>query len=141
MLARYTERCIEVRFYQFGFPVHPAYACGTSAVLSTAAAVFFFQVKNRTSGTVYAIVEQDSKELMRLPLSEPGEYRISDGDSYNVIEITEGGVRMKEADCPDQICVSRGLIQKSGQSIVCLPHRLVIRLEQLGDQELDAVVE
>ena len=85
------------------------------------AAVFFFQVKNRTSGTVYAIVEQDSKELMRLPLSEPGEYRISDGDSYNVIEITEGGVRMKEADCPDQICVSRGLIQKSGQSIVCLP--------------------
>ncbi len=112
-----------------------------AVILAAAAAVFFFQVKNRTSGTVYAIVEQDSKELMHLPLSEPGEYRISDGDSYNVIEITEGGVRMKEADCPDQICVSRGLIQKSGQSIVCLPHRLVIRLEQLGDQELDAVVE
>ena len=85
-----------------------------AVILAAAAAVFFFQVKNRTSGTVYAIVEQDSKELMRLPLSEPGEYRISDGDSYNVIEITEGGVRMKEADCPDQICVSRGLIQKSG---------------------------
>jgi len=79
-----------------------------AVILAAAAAVFFFQVKNRTSGTVYAIVEQDSKELMRLPLSEPGEYRISDGDSYNVIEITEGGVRMKEADCPDQICVSRG---------------------------------
>ena len=85
-----------------------------AVILAAAAAVFFFQVKNRTSGTVYAIVEQDSKELMRLPLSEPGEYRISDGDSYNVIEIAEGGVR---------------------------PHRLVIRLEQLGDQELDAVVE
>ena len=106
-----------------------------AVILAAAAAVFFFQVKNRTSGTVYAIVEQDSKE------SEPGEYRISDGDSYNVIEITEGGVRMKEADCPDQICVSRGLIQKSGQSIVCLPHRLVIRLEQVGDQGLDAVAE
>ena len=84
-----------------------------AVILAAAAAVFFFQVKNRTSGTVYAIVEQDSKELMRLPLSEPGEYRISDGDSYNVIEITEGGVRMKEADCPDQICVSRGLIGKA----------------------------
>ena len=93
-----------------------------AVILAAAAAVFFFQVKNRTSGTVYAIVEQDSKELMRLPLSDAVEYR-------------------KEADCPDQICVSRGLIQKSGQSIVCLPHRLVIRLEQLGDQELDAVVE
>ena len=60
-----------------------------AVILAAAAAVFFFQVKNKTSGTVYAIVEQDSKELMRLPLSEPGEYRISDGDSYNVIEITE----------------------------------------------------
>ncbi len=59
----------------------------------------FLSGQKQTSGTVYAIVEQDSKELMRLPLSEPGEYRISDGDSYNVIEITEGGVRMKEADC------------------------------------------
>lgn len=43
-----------------------------AVILAAAAAVFFFQVKNRTSGTVYAIVEQDSKELMRLPLSEPG---------------------------------------------------------------------
>ena len=112
-----------------------------AVILAAAAAVFFFQVKNGASGTVYAIVEQDSKELMRLPLSKPGEYRISYGDSYNIIEITEAGVRMKEADCPDQICVTRGVIQKSGQSIVCLPHRLVVRLEQVGDQELDAVAE
>ena len=112
-----------------------------AVILAAAVAVFFFQMRNKTSGTLYAVVEQDSKELMRLSLTEPGEYRISYGDNYNVIEITEGGVRMKEADCPDQICVSRGLIQKSGQSIVCLPHRLVIRLEQAGEQELDAVVE
>ena len=100
-----------------------------AVILAAAAAVFFFQVKNRTSGTVYAIVEQDSKELMRLPLSEPGEYRISDGDSYNVIEITEGGVRMKEADCPDQICVRTGWITAAGQSAVCLPNRCVLTIE------------
>ena len=62
------------------------------------------------------------------------------GDT-NVCEIQDGKAHMLSASCPDQICVSRGLIRKSGQSIVSLPHRLVIRLEQLGDQELDAVAE
>ena len=108
-----------------------------AVILAAAAAVFFFQVKNRTSGTVYAIVEQDSKELMRLPLSEPGEYRISDGDSYNVIEITEGGVRMKEADCPDQICVHQGYINEKGGMITCLPNRVVI--QTVGTDTLDGV--
>mgnify|MGYP000047909493 FL=1 len=111
-----------------------------AVILAAAAAVFFFQVKNRTSGTVYAIVEQDSKELMRLPLSEPGEYRISDGDSYNVIEIAEGGVRMKEADCPDQICVNHLAISRDGESIICLPNKVVIAIEA-GDtrNEIDSI--
>ena len=101
-----------------------------AVILAAAAAVFFFQVKNRTSGTVYAIVEQDSKELMRLPLSESGEYRISNGDSYNVIEITEGGVRMKEADCPDQICVQTGSISKEHEMIVCMPHKVIVEIRK-----------
>ena len=110
-----------------------------AVILAAAAAVFFFQIKNRTSGTVYAIVEQDSKELMRLPLSEPGEYRISDGDSYNVIEIAEGGVRMKEADCPDQYCVKHAPIDKVNETIVCLPHKVVLEIAE-GEEakEIDA---
>ena len=113
-----------------------------AVILAAAAAVFFFQVKNRTSGTVYAIVEQDSKELMRLPLSEPGEYRISDGDSYNVIEITEGGVRMKEADCPDQICRNHAAISQTGETIVCLPHKAVIEItSETGTTELDGITQ
>ena len=111
-----------------------------AVILAAAAAVFFFQVKNRTSGTVYAIVEQDSKELMRLPLSEPGEYRISDGDSYNVIEITEGGVRMKEADCPDQICVHSGWLSREGQSAACIPAGIAVKITGGQGDGVDAVV-
>lgn len=112
-----------------------------AVILAAAAAVFFFQVKNRTSGTVYAIVEQDSKELMRLPLSESGEYRISNGDSYNVIEITEGGVRMKEADCPDQICVSHRQISRDGESIICLPNQVVVTIQSSNSSEIDGVAQ
>lgn len=54
----------------------------------------------------------------------------------------ESGVRVAWADCPTQDCVRTGLITRSGQSIVCLPGRIVIRLEGGGteDNGVDAVV-
>ena len=36
---------------------------------------------------------------------------------------------MEEADCPTQDCVHTGTITRAGQSIVCLPARIIIRLE------------
>ena len=41
----------------------------------------------------------------------------------------EAGVQVAWADCPTQDCVRTGLISRGGQSIICLPARIVIRLE------------
>ena len=38
------------------------------------------------------------------------------------------GVRVLESDCPTQDCVHTGQISRAGQSIVCLPARIVITL-------------
>ena len=40
----------------------------------------------------------------------------------------DGGLRVSEADCPTQDCVHTGAISRSGQSIVCLPARIIIQL-------------
>ena len=45
----------------------------------------------------------------------------------NVICIENGEIFIKEADCPDGICVEHGPLKKNGTPIVCLPHQLVIR--------------
>lgn len=50
----------------------------------------------------------------------------------------EAGVRVAQADCPTQDCVRTGLITRSGQSIVCLPARIIVRLEG-GAADPDAV--
>ncbi|MDR1702970.1 MAG: NusG domain II-containing protein [Sporomusaceae bacterium] len=47
---------------------------------------------------------------------------------YNIVEITSLGARVKEADCPDQICVQTGLITAAPQQIVCLPNRLAVKI-------------
>ena len=58
-------------------------------------------------------------------------------------EIKDGKVTMKEADCKDQICADHKAIEKSGETIVCLPHKVVIeiRSEDGKEQELDGVTQ
>ena len=46
---------------------------------------------------------------------------------------------MKEADCPDQICVRHKAISKSGESIVCLPHKVVVEISSEEEQDVDIV--
>ena len=58
---------------------------------------------------------------------------------HNLLEINEGKIRMKEAQCPDQICVKQGWINKEGDSIVCLPNKVIITLKKKEDK-LDGVV-
>ena len=36
---------------------------------------------------------------------------------------------MYEADCPDQICYSPEFVSKPGETIVCLPHRVVVEVK------------
>lgn len=54
----------------------------------------------------------------------------------------EPGIRVAVSDCPTQDCVHTGTITRSGQSIVCLPARIVIRLEGGGKDSnaVDAVL-
>lgn len=54
----------------------------------------------------------------------------------------KSGLFVAASDCPTQDCVRTGLITRSGQSIVCLPARIVIRLEGGGTEDIgvDAVV-
>lgn len=40
----------------------------------------------------------------------------------------EAGVQAAWADCPTQDCVRTGLITRGGQSIVCLPARIIVQL-------------
>ena len=56
---------------------------------------------------------------------------------YNIIELENGRARMLFSECPDQICVNTGWIDKPNQIIVCLPSRTVVRLE--GKSDVDYV--
>ena len=53
----------------------------------------------------------------------------SEGGGCNTIEIKDGTIGVINADCPDKICVHTAYISDGVQPIVCVPNRLVIRIE------------
>lgn len=65
-----------------------------------------------------------------LPLSENTSYRIiteSQGKSHeNVLEIKDGHASITRADCPDKLCVYQKKISKKGETLVCLPHKVLV---------------
>ena len=48
----------------------------------------------------------------------------------NTVRIAHGEIAVTAADCPDQVCVRQGAISDGLVPIVCLPHRLVIEIEE-----------
>ena len=74
---------------------------------------------------------------------EDREILISEGEWRNVLTIHDGSADMTEADCRDRICVSHAKIRKSGETIVCLPHKIVVEIvgeEDSGTEEpFDAI--
>ena len=63
----------------------------------------------------------------------------SDGVCTNILIIKDGEAHVQYADCPDGICVDHKPIRREGESIVCLPNRVVITVyksEKTNDPDI-----
>ena len=86
------------------------------------------------------VVSVDGEEQYRLPLGENNFLIIGDEEKYNVLVISEGEAYIEDASCPDHVCVKSGRVNLDGQTIVCLPNKVVITIVGGEADELDAVV-
>lgn len=86
-----------------------------------------------------AIVTVDGETVATLPLSMDATLDVGAGEGFsNVVEVSGGRVRVSDADCPDRLCVRMGWISRDGESVVCLPHKLVVTVRG-GARGPDAV--
>lgn len=88
-------------------------------------------------------IVQDDRILYTLDLDQE-ENQIFDVEyegRTNTIEIKDGKIRVREAECPDQVCVETGWLD-SAAPIICLPNRLVIEFTDGSNESApDAVVQ
>ena len=71
-------------------------------------------------------------------LTEDQVIEVKDGDFYNRIRIEDGEAYMEEANCPDGYCERQGKISGGAQTIVCLPHKLVVEVLEADDTSRDS---
>lgn len=87
----------------------------------------------------YVQVLIDNKVVDEYSLSKDGVYDINYDDYINQLTIKDGVAFINNANCRDLICVNYGQISKDGESIICLPHKLVVRVVSQDNANLDAI--
>jgi hypothetical protein len=61
---------------------------------------------------------------------------------YNILKVHDYGIEMYDADCPDKVCLGFGTITQPKQTIVCLPHRVLVEIAGTsGGDEIDGYVQ
>ena len=109
------------------------------AVIFVTAAVFSVVVLCAPEKNTVRI-KSGEKVLYTLDLNveKDREFIVECDGGKNTVEIKDGKIRVKSADCPDKTCVKMGWLESSAMPIVCLPHRMVIEFVD-SDSEVDAI--
>ena len=94
--------------------------------VAVAAAVLFVLLWWLPTAGSAVEVTVDGKQFVTLPLSEQTAVDIPVGEGSCTLVIADGRATVTAATCPDRICVRHRPISRTGESIVCLPNRVVV---------------
>lgn len=100
-------------------------------VLLAAAAVFFlgYRLWNRKTPEE-VVVYVGEQEYARFSVKENREFLIETEQGSNLLILKDGTADVTEASCPDKICVHQSPISQTGETIVCMPNRVIVTIEQ-----------
>ncbi|HQD76956.1 MAG TPA: NusG domain II-containing protein [Bacillota bacterium] len=130
-----------------GEPVKKLDCCLTIVLLALVmvSLAVLYLLQGRPAGENLTVEIYKNGRLYRsVPLDETsaGEIKISDSEGhYNLVEFRDGKVRIKEADCPNQLCVKTGWLSKPGRISVCAPNKLkvIVKGQSEGTDQVDTI--
>ncbi|MCI9545440.1 MAG: NusG domain II-containing protein [Lachnospiraceae bacterium] len=117
------------------------------AILLASTAALFVQFRSSSQDKTThktAALYQNGQLLRRIPLKPGAEdtFTVESGkDGFNTIQIVNGKVGIVDANCPDRLCVKMGMISSSAYPISCLPHKLVIQIENSENSKEEPPVD
>ena len=88
-------------------------------LLSTALLLSFSKQGNRV------VIKQDNQIIYDQSIDIDKKIDIG----TNEIIVINGIVYMEKASCKNQVCVKTGEISKKGESIICLPNKVIIEIK------------
>lgn len=112
----------------------------TALLALFAAALLAFHVLNDRAPAAQVEIARGYTTQAVFPFGEEREWSWREGNAFVTVLSGAEGVRIAASSCPDQLCVKQGVLSRAGQSIVCLPNRVVVTLISRENPEIDAIL-
>ena len=107
---------------------------GSLVILALTFVICFYAFK---SEGIYVTVTVNKVKKETYKLSVDGEYMIGNDGGYNLLVIKDGSAYIREASCPDKLCVHQGKIKNNGEQLICLPNKTIITVTSGAEPETD----
>ncbi|UJF15756.1 NusG domain II-containing protein [Jeotgalibaca sp. MA1X17-3] len=107
--------------------------------------IFSYKQAHADDTHLQAIVQVDGETLKTFNLEDDGKTESflyhDDHGHENLIVRTGTSIEIQEASCRDQVCVQMNSIRNAGDTILCLPHRVLVEVVSDGpvDNQTDGV--
>ncbi|GAA0374050.1 NusG domain II-containing protein [Paenibacillus motobuensis] len=90
-----------------------------------------------------AKITVDGKLFKEVTLTQEEQtIEVENEHGLNILKVHDYGIEMIDADCPDKVCLSFGFVDRTGGTIICLPHKLMVEIEGPSEEDgIDATVK
>lgn len=109
----------------------------TIIIITTVTITIINLSKKETSA---AIVYYEDKEVLKIDMNINKEYTIKGYLGDVKIEVKDHKLRVIEESSPNHICSKMGYIKDSTKSLVCLPNKIIIKIKNTKDEDIDGVI-
>jgi len=91
------------------------------------ACVGYFFINSSLKKAEWAVIRYDGAEYARVSIDENREISVN---GTNTVKIENGQVYVSWANCPDKLCMKQGKIENANKTLVCLPNRVTVEVEE-----------
>lgn len=109
-----------------------------AVLIAAGLAISYIFSFGQSAGTTLEI-SCDGETFGSYSLAEDREITIDRNHHINKVTIKSGTVSMSFSDCSGQDCVNHATISQTGETIVCLPNKVVLEISG-GTRQYDTIV-
>lgn len=91
------------------------------------------KIRITIDGELYEEVSLDKNQT--IIIETPGE------EGSNTLEVKDGYAKMIDSNCPDHLCEQQHRISKKGETIICLPNKVIVEVQSEEEPEIDGVAK
>lgn len=100
--------------------------------------VFLFFIFKSNESANYAYIYYESNLILKVDLNINDTYTVKGFNGDVIIEVNNNKIRVNEENSSYNLCSKQGYISKPGESIICLPNKIII---ELINEEIDTEVK